>query len=322
MTTTVAATPWGDSRAVLGGGGIGQVWGATDPAEAAATVRAALDAGITCFDMAPLYGNAEALLGEVFAKGYPAQVRVGTKYMVGNPPAAEIAARLQASLDASCARLRRPFIDLFVLHGYIIADGWRGGPRRDQLDLVAMPWSLYANVIVPALEALVAAGRIGAWGFTGGPLASSSAALQAEHKPGVVQVVTNLLDAAGGMNITDDADASPAALIPVAVANRVPVMGVRALAAGALTAKLDRTVDPAAPEALDFTRARGFRTLARQWQLPPDQLAYRYALSMWGVDTIVLGAKNRAELQSFIEAQAAPRLSVDEMAMVRASAFN
>jgi aryl-alcohol dehydrogenase-like predicted oxidoreductase len=131
-----------------------------------------------------------------------------------------------------------------------------------------------------------------------------------------------LLDAAGGMNITGDANDRPSALIPVAVANRVPVMGVRALAAGALTDGFDRPVDPAAPEALDFARASGFRALARQWWLPPDQLAYRFALSMPGVDTIVLGAKNRAELQSFLEAEAAPRLSADEMAAVRASGFN
>ena len=47
-------------RLSLGGGGIGQVWGSTDRDEAIATVRAAYEAGIDLFDMAPLYGRGEA----------------------------------------------------------------------------------------------------------------------------------------------------------------------------------------------------------------------------------------------------------------------
>jgi aryl-alcohol dehydrogenase-like predicted oxidoreductase len=45
------------SRLTLGGGGIGQVWGATDRNEALATVRLAADSGINFFDMAPMYGS-------------------------------------------------------------------------------------------------------------------------------------------------------------------------------------------------------------------------------------------------------------------------
>ena len=37
----------------LGGGGLGQVWGETTRDEAVATVRAAVDAGITLLDVAP-----------------------------------------------------------------------------------------------------------------------------------------------------------------------------------------------------------------------------------------------------------------------------
>ena len=48
------------SRAGFGGGGIGQVWGATDEAEAIASVHRALDLGITFFDVAPSYGDGKA----------------------------------------------------------------------------------------------------------------------------------------------------------------------------------------------------------------------------------------------------------------------
>jgi aryl-alcohol dehydrogenase-like predicted oxidoreductase len=41
------------SAVTLGGGGIGNVWGPVDRAEAVATVRAAVDAGITMINVPP-----------------------------------------------------------------------------------------------------------------------------------------------------------------------------------------------------------------------------------------------------------------------------
>ncbi|HEY6692950.1 MAG TPA: aldo/keto reductase [Solirubrobacteraceae bacterium] len=41
------------SALTLGGGGVGNVWGPVDRAEAVATVRAAVDAGSTMIDVAP-----------------------------------------------------------------------------------------------------------------------------------------------------------------------------------------------------------------------------------------------------------------------------
>ena len=41
------------SALTLGGGGIGQVWGPTSREEAIATVREAVDSGITFLDVAP-----------------------------------------------------------------------------------------------------------------------------------------------------------------------------------------------------------------------------------------------------------------------------
>ena len=45
----------GISRLTLGGGGLGQIWGQTSSEEAVATVHAAIDAGITLIDTAPMY---------------------------------------------------------------------------------------------------------------------------------------------------------------------------------------------------------------------------------------------------------------------------
>ena len=52
------------SALALGGGGIGAVWGETTREEGVATLREALDLGITVLDAAPGYNVCEALIGE------------------------------------------------------------------------------------------------------------------------------------------------------------------------------------------------------------------------------------------------------------------
>jgi aryl-alcohol dehydrogenase-like predicted oxidoreductase len=76
----------------LGGGGIGQVWGPTSREEAIATVREAVDAGISFLDVAPAYGNGEAelVVGEAFNGRLPSGVRLSTKCMLGNPRRDEV----------------------------------------------------------------------------------------------------------------------------------------------------------------------------------------------------------------------------------------
>src|SRR2546422_10363956 len=109
------------SALTLGGGGIGQVWGSTTRDEAIATVRAAWEAGITWFDVAPSYGRGEAegVLGEAFGGRLPQGVRVSTKCGVGNRAASGILPLLERSLDESLARLRLGGVDLFFLHNAI-----------------------------------------------------------------------------------------------------------------------------------------------------------------------------------------------------------
>jgi aryl-alcohol dehydrogenase-like predicted oxidoreductase len=300
------------SALTLGGGGIGQVWGDTSRDEAIATVLAAYEGGIDLFDMAPLYGRGEAetVMGLAFENGYPDEVRVTTKCMLGTVPAAEVKPRLEASLDGSCERMRRSFIDLFVLHGYVVPDGFGGGPRADILPRIVVPFSLYEQAVVPAMRAFVEEGRIGAWGITAaGPIATSLDVLERAREdaalaPGAVQCITNLLDSPGGMLI-DEEEPRPREVIAAAGSHGVGVMGIRAVAAGSLTDSLDRELDPSSPEVRDFERARGFRELAADLGIPTATLAHRYALSMPGVHTVVLGVKNRPELEQCLEAEAA-----------------
>ena len=309
------------SRLALGGGGIGQVWGETDQDEAVATVRHAWDAGINLFDMAPLYGNgeAESVMGLAFGNSYPDGLRVTTKCMLGNAPANEIESRLVSSLDKSSERMRRAFIDIFILHGYVVADDLLASDRGQRLAAVGVPESTFFESVVPVFESLKASGRIGAWGVTAASTQPQNfAVLGHDVKPDVAQCITNLLDSPGGMAITGE-PADPRKVISKAVSQGVGVMGIRAVAAGSLTDAIDREVPEKSAEYRDFARAAAFRGLAADMGEEPAFLAHQYALSMPGVDTVVLGVKNREELDECLRAQAAGPLSAELMSRIDGS---
>ena len=126
MHTRQLGSLWPVSRLTLGGGGLGQVWGATDRDEAVATVHAAVAAGITLFDMAPLYGRgeAEAVIGAAFHGRPPAGVRVTTKCQLGTVPAADVDATIRRRLERSLETLRLNRVDVLFLHSNIVPDGY------------------------------------------------------------------------------------------------------------------------------------------------------------------------------------------------------
>jgi aryl-alcohol dehydrogenase-like predicted oxidoreductase len=99
----------------------------------------------------------------------------------------------------------------------------------------------------------------------------------------------------------------------------VPVIGIRALAAGSLADAIDRPVEPDHPAARDFEAAAGFRRLAAERGESAAFLAHRYALSMPELATVVLGVKNRAELEECLAAEAAGPLSEDELRALAAA---
>jgi aryl-alcohol dehydrogenase-like predicted oxidoreductase len=179
--------------------------------------------------------------------------------------------------------------------------------------------SFYEQHVRPELVRLAQTGRTGAWGFTAaGPLGAVRAVLDGDPAPGVAQCVVNLLDSPGNMHI-DEQPPQPRAIVAAAVARGVGVMGIRAVQAGALTDALDREVDDTAAEAVDFRRAAPFRALAAEWRVSAGHLAHRYALSMPGVDTVVLGVKNRSELADCVAAAEAGPLQDSEIDLIDAS---
>jgi aryl-alcohol dehydrogenase-like predicted oxidoreductase len=291
------------SALTLGGGGIGMLWGATTDEECVATVRSAVEAGINLLDLAPRYGDgkAESIVGEAFGGKLPGGVRVTSKCLLGDASAAEVETRLRRSIEDSLARLRLKHLDLFFLHSNVVPDDH---PMRRLPNAATRmtPYSRFVEHVRPALERLAAEGLIGAWGLTGIGHPDTIIKLLGERPaPAAVQCIANLLDSPGSLKFFEG-PAKPRRVIAAAKANGVGVMGIRAVQAGALTAAIDRELPPDHGEVRDYARAAGFRRLCAELGEKPAMIAHRYALSIPGVDTVVLGVKNRRELEECVAA--------------------
>lgn len=306
------------SRITLGGGGLGELWGETTPAEAIATLNEAVEAGINLIDTAPLYKNCEAVIGAAFQGRPPEALRFTSKVFLGSPPAGEVAGRIEAALAASLEAMRLERLDLYFLHTNICPDGYVYAKSAHRQAAFATAWSLYRDEVIPTMERLKAEGRIRAWGITGtGVPDTILRALAAEPRPQVCQAVANLLDSAGDMRRYAEPP-QPRAIIAQAVARGVGVMGIRAVQAGALTRAIDRELHPKSPELADYARAAPYRALCEVWGADPALVAHRYALGMDGVDTLIIGVKNRDELRQCLEAERLGPLSPDEVASIDA----
>jgi len=311
MESRMLGSLWPVSPLTIGGGGIGQVWGPTSRDEAVATLREAIEAGITLIDVAPTYGNGEAenVVGEAFGGSLPDGVRVSTKSHVAQEPD-EAYKALVIALDQSLDRMKLSYVDVFILHSQILP----------QPDTDRQSWTTdldsFQEKTRPALEKLVEQGRIGAWGITATQFSEVlDTVFSADPAPAVAQMVANVMDAPGDMTWTEG-PARPRHLVALAKRNGIGVMGIRAVQAGALTDTLDRDLEPDHPARVDFERAAPFRALAAELGESAASLAHRYALSMSGVDTVVLGVKNRAELAECVKAAESGGLSPDVIAMI------
>ena len=106
-----------------GGNDFFKAWGATDVAEATRLVDVCLEAGLTMFDSADVYsgGAAEEILGAAI-KGRRDKVLISTKatFQVAPGPNTVGSSRyhLTRAVEAALKRLGTDHIDLFQLHGF------------------------------------------------------------------------------------------------------------------------------------------------------------------------------------------------------------
>jgi len=106
---------WGIGGDVQGA----MAYGPTDDAESARALRAAVDAGINFFDTADFYGfgHSEEVLGEALREARPRVLLASKVGMVDAKGTQDFSvAYIRKALDASLARLRTDYIDLYQLH--------------------------------------------------------------------------------------------------------------------------------------------------------------------------------------------------------------
>ena len=313
--------PFGSVSALtLGGGGLGQVWGATTRDEAVATARLALDSGITHFDMAPMYGRgeAESVIGEAFKGTDKSNLRFTTKYRLGHVSPEQTYDKLNASLTRSLKTMGIERADLFFLHSQLIEDGHVLAKYNEVRDRLATPLTYLYESVIPAFDRLQAEGKIGGWGFALGQQSALESVIASDTPPTAVQCAVNPLNSVGGIAyVTESFDCRP--VLDACRANSVPALAIRAVQAGALTSQMDRELPVDDADQLDFDRAQGFRQLSADWGQTPARLAHRYALSIPDLGSVILGVKNRDELQECLQAERDPRLTPEEVADVEAA---
>jgi aryl-alcohol dehydrogenase-like predicted oxidoreductase len=306
------------STLTLGGGGLGMLWGQTTFEECVATVHAAVEAGINLLDLAPRYGDgkAERVVGEAFGGRLPGGVHITSKCNLGTPAPDHVEATLRQSIETSLRLLQRDKLDIFFLHSNLVPDGHAMWRQPDVARFTAL--SLFRSHVRPAFERFVAEGLIGAWGITGiGHPDAITEVLKEAPKPAAVQCIANLLDSPGALKFYDD-PARPRDLMATAHAEGVGVMGIRAVQAGALTAAIDRVLPEGHAELRDYALAADFRALCAEINEDPAIVAHRYALGL-PIDTLVLGVKNRSELEGCVAAAKAGPLPLELVARIDAT---
>ena len=123
-TANIPDTRLNPSRVALGTWAIGGwMWGGTDDAQAIATIKSALDRGITLIDTAPAYGfgHAEELVGQALAEaGARDKVSIATKvgldWNEGKVFRSASGARIRKEVEDSLRRLRTDVIDIYQVH--------------------------------------------------------------------------------------------------------------------------------------------------------------------------------------------------------------
>lgn len=281
------------SRVGFGGGGIGQVWGATTEQEAISAVHRALELGITFFDVAPGYGDgkAEEALGKAL-QGRSEPAVVATKVRLRADEMGDVAGAVQRSVDASLRRLGRDSVDVLHVHN-------RFTRQRGEV-----PDSLSAeDALGPVLEAYREVKRAGKTRFIG-------LSAMDHHVPTMKRIIEsneydtvlayyNLLNWTAqeppppGVDIFDNGQ-----IIPLAKSLRMGVIGIRSHAAGALSQAVDRPVpkddqllrrDVASAAKLGFLLEGSIKTLS--------QAAMVFSMMNRDIHTTVPGVKNTAETE-------------------------
>lgn len=278
-------------------------WGDVSDDDARATVRAAVDAGVTLLDTADVYGDgrSERLVGRLLAERPGEDLLVATKAGRRADPHVPEAFTLQALqgwVDRSRANL--------------------GVERLDLLQLHCPPPPVYDDDrVFDALDTLVEEGRLAAYGVS---VETVAEALRALQRPGVatLQVIVNLFRRKPLEQV-----------LPAAAEAGVGVLARVPLASGLLTGRYDASTRFADDDHRSFNRNGeafdvgetfsgvpydvGVAAAQEVAALAPEgtttaQLALRWLLDQPGVTSVIPGARNAGQARGNAAAADVPSL--------------
>jgi aryl-alcohol dehydrogenase-like predicted oxidoreductase len=274
-----------------GGSAFFRAWGNSDVAEAARLVDVCLEAGVNLFDTADVYsrGLSEEILGQAIA-GRRDQLLISTKAtfrMDDSDPNQVGSSRyhLTRSCEASLRRLNTDVIDIYTLHGF---------DAQTPLDET-----------LRALDDLVSAGKVrylACSNFSGWHLMKSLAIADRYGWARYVghQAYYSLI----GREFEWE-------LMPLGVDQRVGTLVWSPLAGGKLSGKFRRDQPlpadsrvaqggdqgPAVPEAWFYALIDVLLAVAEEVGRTPAQVALNWLLGRPTVATLVIGARNEAQLR-------------------------
>jgi aryl-alcohol dehydrogenase-like predicted oxidoreductase len=272
----------GAARLGIGTAALGSAYGlgaSTVPADtAAALLREAIEAGVRYLDTAVAYGDAERIVGLIAPQVLARGVRVCTKL------GAAVVTPVQgvASLRESLQRLQLPSVDTLLVHSV------------DER-------ALQAPALQESVQELRAAGlvdRIGA--STYGPEAARAALSQ--RWLNAIQVEHSILNP----SVLDGLTARP---------HGVEIIVRSVLCKGLLSARRAATRGLAAQLEPDLRKLESF---AADLGLDLPGLAIRFALDTPGVDVVLVGVSDAAELTTALRAADRAPLTPDQLLALRA----
>lgn len=292
----------------LGCMGMSYAYGPSDRNEALATIRRALDLGVTFLDTADMYGQGEneRLVGEAIA-GRRDAVTLATKFGILVDPATSRPRGVdgspdyvRAAIDRSLTRLGVERVDLYYLH--------RPDPQVPIEDTVG------------AMAELVAAGKVGALGLSEGSADTIRRAV-AVHPIAAIQSEWSIFS----RDIEDS-------VVPTARELGIGVIPYSPLGRGQLTGSAASTTELAADDfrrtlprwqadnlAANQVLVDRIATIATAHEAAPSQVALAWLLAQ-GPDVVPIpGTKRR----SYLEENAAAveleltRADLDELATLR-----
>jgi aryl-alcohol dehydrogenase-like predicted oxidoreductase len=273
----------------LGTWQLGADWGNVDPAQAQAILAASVEAGVTLFDTADVYGDgrSEQAIGTFLADNPGLDITVATKMgrRLEQQPENYTLANFRQWVDQSRKNLGTDSLDLVQLH--------------------CPPTSVYSNAeVYDALDTLVSEGAIRNYGVS---VERTDEALEAIRHEGTasVQIILN----AFRLKPLDE-------VLPAAKAAGVGIIARVPLASGLLSGKYSKDTSFAEDDHRNFNRTGasfdvgetfsgvdfglGLKAVAEFEQLVPEgtdtaQAAIAWIAAQDGVTSVIPGARNVAQ---------------------------